>query len=224
MSRFRRSRRIAPCRERALGARDHRAVRRPEAGDRGRPRRRRRPRPIADRLGQDARLRRPDGRPDRGRRAPRPRPSCSLPTRELATQIVDELRTVAQPAACRSPPSTAASGSRQQAKRAAQAHIVVATPGRLEDLLDRGAFTLEQRPGPRPRRGRPHARHGLQARRRPDRRQDAARPPDALLLGDARGAAGKLAARLHAATRAATSTSRRRDRRRGRAPLRPPRP
>ena len=35
-------------------------------------------------------------------------------------------------------------GIHAQAKKAAQAHIVVATPGRLEDLLDRGAFNLKQ--------------------------------------------------------------------------------
>ena len=43
----------------------------------------------------------------------------------------------------------------------ARAHILVATPGRLEDLIDRGAVTLDARQRARPRRGRPHARHGL---------------------------------------------------------------
>ena len=44
-----------------------------------------------------------------------------------------------------------------------------------------------QRQGARARRGRPDARHGLQARGRPDRRPVPARPADAVLLGHARG-------------------------------------
>ena len=118
--------------------------------------------------------------------ARRPAALVLVPTRELATQIVDELRTVAAARALSIAPVYGGVGLEKQAKRAARAHIVVATPGRLEDLLDRGAVHPRPRPGPRHRRGRPDARHGLQARRRPDRRQDAPRPPDHLLLRDAR--------------------------------------
>ena len=60
----------------------------------GHPRRARRPRPsrpVADRVGQDARLRRAAGRPAS---SPAPKHLSALvlaPTRELASQIVDEL-------------------------------------------------------------------------------------------------------------------------------------
>ena len=149
-------------------ARHHRAVRGPGARHRRRPRRARRPRPVADRLGQDPRLR-PAAR--RAASSPRPRPAALVlaPTRELALQIVDELRDVAAARALSSPRSTAASGSRSRPSKAARAHIVVATPGRLEDLLHRGA-SASTTPDPGHRRGRPDARHGLQAGRRPDRR------------------------------------------------------
>ena len=60
-------------------------------------------------------------------------------------------------------------------------------PGRLEDLIERGVVNLDARPDARPRRGRPDARHGLQARRRPDRRPDPGRSPDPVLLGNAGG-------------------------------------
>ncbi len=66
------------------------------------------------------------------------------PTRELALQIEEELRDVA---AARGLSVAAVYGGvalDKQAKKAARAHIVVATPGRLEDLLDRRAFTLDE--------------------------------------------------------------------------------
>jgi superfamily II DNA/RNA helicase len=65
------------------------------------------------------------------------------PTRELATQIVDELRPLAHARALRIAPVYGGVGIVKQAKEAARAHIVVATPGRLEDLLGRGDLTLE---------------------------------------------------------------------------------
>ncbi len=40
-------------------------------------------------------------------------------------------------------PSTAASGSSTRARTPRASHIVVATPGRLEDQLSRGAFSLD---------------------------------------------------------------------------------
>src|SRR5829696_9574928 len=65
------------------------------------------------------------------------------PTRELAVQIVDELRDVATARALSIAPVYGGVGIEKQAKRAANAHIVVATPGRLEDLLQRRALNLE---------------------------------------------------------------------------------
>ena len=64
--------------------------------------------------------------------------------------------------------------------------MLVATPGRLEDLLARGAFTLEQHQDAGPRRGRPDARHGLSPGDRPDRRRVPRDAPDAVLLRHAR--------------------------------------
>jgi superfamily II DNA/RNA helicase len=73
----------------------------------------------------------------------RPAALILAPTRELALQIVDELHDVATARALSVAPVYGGVGLERQAKRAARAHIVVATPGRLEDLLERGAFTLD---------------------------------------------------------------------------------
>ena len=66
-----------------------------------------------------------------------------VPTRELAVQIVDELRDLGQSRGLSIAPVYGGVGIEKQAKRAANAHIVVATPGRLEDLLQRRALNLE---------------------------------------------------------------------------------
>src|SRR5579863_2547554 len=73
------------------------------------------------------------------------RPSALIlaPTRELATQIVDELRPIAHARALRITAVYGGVGLLKQAQAAARAHIVVATPGRLEDQIDRRAFTLD---------------------------------------------------------------------------------
>jgi len=74
-----------------------------------------------------------------------PRPSALVvaPTRELATQIVDAIRPIAHARALRVSAVYGGVGLVKQAREAARAHVIVATPGRLEDLLARGAFTLE---------------------------------------------------------------------------------
>jgi ATP-dependent RNA helicase RhlE len=74
----------------------------------------------------------------------RPAALILAPTRELALQIVDELRDIAASRALSVAPVYGGVGIEKQAKKAARAHIVVATPGRLEDLLDRRAFALDQ--------------------------------------------------------------------------------
>jgi len=73
------------------------------------------------------------------------RPSALVlaPTRELACQIVDELRPLARARDLAVGVVHGGVGIERQARRAATAHIVVATPGRLEDLLQRRALTLE---------------------------------------------------------------------------------
>jgi ATP-dependent RNA helicase RhlE len=85
--------------------------------------------PIADRI-------RADG--------PRPAALILAPTRELATQIVGELRVIAHARALRVSAVYGGVGLVAQARDAARAHVLVATPGRLEDLLARAAFSLER--------------------------------------------------------------------------------
>ena len=74
----------------------------------------------------------------------RPGALIVAPTRELATQIVEEIRGIAHARALRVTAVYGGVGLVKQAKEAAASHILVATPGRLEDLLARGAFTLER--------------------------------------------------------------------------------
>ncbi|MGH2880105.1 MAG: DEAD/DEAH box helicase [Solirubrobacteraceae bacterium] len=73
----------------------------------------------------------------------RPAALVLAPTRELACQIVEELRDVAHSRALRICAVYGGVGLSAQAKSAARSHILVATPGRLEDLLARRAFTLD---------------------------------------------------------------------------------
>jgi ATP-dependent RNA helicase RhlE len=75
--------------------------------------------------------------------ARRPAGLILAPTRELAEQIVDELRAIAHSRALKVAAVYGGVGLQAQARQAANAHIVVATPGRLEDQLERGAFTLD---------------------------------------------------------------------------------
>ncbi|MGB0119965.1 MAG: DEAD/DEAH box helicase [Solirubrobacterales bacterium] len=74
------------------------------------------------------------------------RPSALIlaPTRELASQIVDEMDSICQARALSIAAVYGGVGIQAQAKRAARAHIVVACPGRLEDLLQRRSFTLDR--------------------------------------------------------------------------------
>lgn len=65
------------------------------------------------------------------------------PTRELASQIVDELLPAVHARALKIAAVYGGVGIERQARRARDAHIVVATPGRLEDLIERRVVTLE---------------------------------------------------------------------------------
>src|SRR5690242_13464244 len=85
--------------------------------------------PIVDRIAADAR---------------RPAALVLAPTRELATQIVDDLHAIAYARALRVTAVYGGVGLVKQAKAAAASHVIVATPGRLEDLLERRAFTLDK--------------------------------------------------------------------------------
>ncbi|MEI7625770.1 MAG: DEAD/DEAH box helicase [Actinomycetota bacterium] len=72
----------------------------------------------------------------------RPAALILAPTRELATQIVEEGRAVAHARALSVAAVYGGVGLEKQAKAAAKAHIIVATPGRLEDQIKRRAFSL----------------------------------------------------------------------------------
>jgi superfamily II DNA/RNA helicase len=74
------------------------------------------------------------------------RPACLVlaPTRELASQIVDEWRSIAHARALRVAAVYGGVGIDKQSREAARAHIVVATPGRLEDLIARRALSLNR--------------------------------------------------------------------------------
>ena len=75
--------------------------------------------------------------------SPRPAALVLAPTRELATQIVDEARPLAAARSLSVAPVYGGVGIHAQAKRARRAHLVVATPGRLLDLLERRELTLK---------------------------------------------------------------------------------
>ena len=76
--------------------------------------------------------------------ARRPAALVLAPTRELASQIVDELRPLARVRNLSVAAVYGGVGFEKQTRDAQRAHIVVATPGRLEDLLQRRAFALGQ--------------------------------------------------------------------------------
>jgi superfamily II DNA/RNA helicase len=66
-----------------------------------------------------------------------------VPTRELASQVADDLREIASARALSLAAVYGGAGLERQAKLARRAHILVATPGRLEDLVQRGAIRLD---------------------------------------------------------------------------------
>jgi superfamily II DNA/RNA helicase len=84
--------------------------------------------PMIDRIAPDAR---------------RPAALVLAPTRELASQIVDELGPLGRARNLSVSAVYGGVGFEKQTRAAQSAHIIVATPGRLEDLLERRAFTLE---------------------------------------------------------------------------------
>jgi superfamily II DNA/RNA helicase len=66
------------------------------------------------------------------------------PTRELASQIVDELDSIARARGLRVAAVYGGVGFGPQSNAARRADIVVATPGRLEDLLGRNTISLDR--------------------------------------------------------------------------------
>ncbi len=66
------------------------------------------------------------------------------PTRELAAQIVDELAGVMHARALKITAVYGGVGIHNQAKQAGRSHVLVATPGRLIDLIERRAVRLDE--------------------------------------------------------------------------------
>ena len=83
--------------------------------------------PLVERVAADAR---------------RPAALILAPTRELARQIVDEIDEIAKAKALKISVVYGGVGIQPQIRSASKSHILVATPGRLEDLLERRALTL----------------------------------------------------------------------------------
>jgi len=83
--------------------------------------------PLVDRIAADSR---------------RPAALILAPTRELARQIVDELEVIARARALKVEVVYGGVGMEPQIRKAPKAHILVATPGRLEDLIQRRALSL----------------------------------------------------------------------------------
>jgi ATP-dependent RNA helicase RhlE len=72
----------------------------------------------------------------------RPAAVVLVPTRELASQIVDELQPLAAARNLRIAAVYGGTSVTGQAKRAQRAQVLVATPGRLQDLLERRLVSL----------------------------------------------------------------------------------
>ena len=98
-------------------------------------------------------------------RPKRPRALVLVPTRELAMQVSDALEPLVHVMGLRH--KLVAGGLSYEPQISALARgldLLIATPGRLKDLLDRGAVESRRHRGRDPRRGRPHGRHGLHDR------------------------------------------------------------
>ena len=101
-----------------------------------------------------------------GKAEPRhPRGLILVPTRELATQVTDALRPLGEVCEPQGPGRLRRRVAWTRRSRALQkgVDVVVGTPGRLIDLIERGRALGRARRGARRRRGRPHGRHGLHA-------------------------------------------------------------
>jgi superfamily II DNA/RNA helicase len=74
----------------------------------------------------------------------RPSALVLVPTRELAAQVTEELEPLASARGLSVAPAYGGIPLRTQAKRIARAHVLVATPGRLEDLAQRRLVDLSR--------------------------------------------------------------------------------
>ena len=74
---------------------------------------------------------------------PTPTALVLVPTRELAQQVADEFADIANVQGLRVGVAYGGVSIQQQAKRNARAHVLIATPGRLQDLVERGSVRLD---------------------------------------------------------------------------------
>ena len=85
-----------------------------------------------------------------------------VPTRELARQVLDVLRPLGKAVGIRVAQFYGGTSIDRQLRALDRGvDVAVATPGRVIDLIDRGALLRGRRRGRRRRRGRPHGRHGI---------------------------------------------------------------
>jgi len=75
--------------------------------------------------------------------APRPAALVLVPTRELAGQVTEELESLAHSRKLRIASVYGGVPIHAQAQKAKNAHVIVATPGRLQDLVDRRLIRLD---------------------------------------------------------------------------------
>ena len=75
---------------------------------------------------------------------PKPAAVVLVPTRELASQVSEEFAAIAKPKGLRVAAVYGGVGLTDQARNAARAQIIVATPGRLFDLIERRSVTLAE--------------------------------------------------------------------------------
>jgi ATP-dependent RNA helicase RhlE len=66
-----------------------------------------------------------------------------VPTRELCVQVTEEFRAIGHARALRVASVYGGTKLREQSEKAAKAHIVVATPGRLQDICERKLIRLD---------------------------------------------------------------------------------
>ena len=88
------------------------------------------------------------------------------PTRELAMQIQEVCQAIARTRGLRVANVVGGVKLEPQIDRLARGvDVLIATPGRLIDLMNQKAVDLSRGSSARAGRGRPHARHGLSAPR-----------------------------------------------------------
>jgi ATP-independent RNA helicase DbpA len=111
------------------------------------------------------------------------------PTRELADQVTQEIRRLARFEDNIKVLSLVGGSMRNQAISSLEngVHIVVGTPGRIMDHIERGSLKLDELEHAGARRSRPHARHGLLRRYRLRRQALPGAAPDPAVLGHLSG-------------------------------------